>query len=258
MYSEDDLLPISALQHLEFCPRRCALVHVEGVWADNVQTAEGRSLHGRVHEAPSETIGGVRIARGLRLASRKLGLYGIADVVEFQPTDRRDECTFILPGNSQLPGGFSCGFTSATPAISDADANALPPSNGEQRWIAYPVEYKRGRRKSEMSYCVQLCAQALCLEEMLGGMIPAGALYHGQSRRRQEIVFDDALRTRTWNRIGELHRLVQSGKLPPPVFGPKCKFCSLVGKCMPKLQPSQSAAGYVARTLLSILSDVAE
>jgi len=224
MYTEDDLLPISALQHLEFCPRRCALIHIEGAWTENVQTAEGRALHEKVHQAPSENVNGVRVARGLRLCSRTLGLFGMADVVEFQPTESRDERTVTLPGS-------------------------------QQRWIAFPVEYKRGRRKSEMSYLVQLCAQALCLEEMLGGLVPVGALYHGQSRRRQIVQFDTTLRTRTWNRAHELHRLIESGTTPEPVHGPKCKFCSLAGKCMPKLSPSRSARDYVARTIESILGD---
>jgi CRISPR-associated exonuclease Cas4 len=224
MYTEDDLLPISALQHLEFCARRCALVHIEGEWAENVQTAEGRALHERVHQAPSETIAGVRVARGLRLCSRELGLFGVADVVEFQPTEGRDERVVTLPGS-------------------------------QQRWIAFPVEYKRGRRKSEMSYFVQLCAQALCLEEMLGGLVPAGALYHGESRRRQVVEFDTPLRTRTWNRAHELHRLIESRTTPDPVYGPKCKFCSLAGRCMPKLSPSRSARDYVARTVESILGE---
>jgi CRISPR-associated exonuclease Cas4 len=224
MYAEDDLLPISALQHLEFCPRRCALIHIEGEWSENVQTAEGRALHERVHESPSETIAGVRVARGLRLCSHELGLFGVADVVEFHPTESHDERVVTLPGSPQ-------------------------------RWIAFPVEYKRGRRKSEMSYAVQLCAQALCLEEMLGGFVPAGALYHGQSRRRQAIPFDEPLRTRTWNRAHELQRLIRSGETPPPVFGPKCKFCSLAGTCVPKLPPSRSAREYVQRAIDAILAE---
>ena len=227
MYTEDDLLPISALQHLEYCPRRCALIHVEGVWTENVQTAEGRSLHQRVHEAPSETVNGVRVTRGLRLCSRELGLFGVADVVEFQPVESRDERTVTLPGSTQ-------------------------------RWTVFPVEYKRGRRKPEMSYRVQLCAQALCLEEMLGGLIPAGALYHGQSNRRQQIPFDEPLRTRTWNCAHELHRLIQSEVLPEPIHGPKCRYCSLAGKCMPKLLPSRSARGYVAREIEAILAETSE
>lgn len=224
MYSEDDLLPISALQHLEYCVRRCALIHTEGVWTENVQTAEGRALHERVHKAPSENVDGVRVARGLRLCSRELGLFGIADVVEFHPTESRDERTVLLPGS-------------------------------QQRWIAFPVEYKRGRRKSEMSYLVQLCAQALCLDEMLGGLTPAGALYHGKSRRRQVVQFDAILRTRTWNRVHELRRLIESGAVPEPIHGPKCRFCSLSDKCMPKLSLSRSARDYVARTLHSIIGE---
>lgn len=224
MYAEDDWLPISALQHLEYCPRRCALVHVEGVWADNAQTAEGRTLHERAHEAKSENVGDIRVARQLRLCSRELGLFGIADVVEFRPTESLDERTLTLPDSLN-------------------------------RWTAMPVEYKRGRRKPEISYMVQLCAQALCLEEMLGGLVPIGALYHGQSRRRQVVQFDVALRTRTWNRAHELHRLVESRIVPAPNYGPKCKYCSLVGRCMPKLSRARSARDYVANEIRTIAGD---
>ncbi len=224
MYSEDDYLPISALQHLEFCPRRCALVHVEGQWSENVQTAEGRTLHQKVHEAPSETVAGVRVARGVRLCSQKLGLYGVADVVEFHPTDSRDERTVTIDDSGR-------------------------------RWLPLPVEYKRGRRKSEMSYSVQLCAQAMCLEEMLGGFIPSGALFHGQSRRRQVITLDEPLRTRTWNRAHELHRLIDSGVTPEPVYSKKCRFCSLNERCMPKLKPTRSAVDYIRRSVTGMLGD---
>ncbi len=220
MYSEDDLLPVSALQHLEYCPRRCGLIHICGEWSENVQTAEGRRLHERAHEEPSETRRGVRMARRLRLCSKTLGLFGVADVVEFHPAGSSDERTVTLPGS---PGW----------------------------WTVFPVEYKRGRRKPEMSYLVQLCAQALCLEEMLGGLISTGALYHGQTRRRQVVEFDDPLRTRTWNRAHELHRLIQSGVVPAPDFGPKCRYCSLAGLCMPKLTPSRSVRDYVAKEIAS-------
>lgn len=224
MYTEDDLLPISALQHLEFCPRRCALVHVEGIWAENAQTAEGRALHQRVHEAPSEMAHGVRVARGLRLCSRALGLFGVADVVEFHP------------GEGDAPG-----------------AVALPGLAGT--WQPFPVEYKRGRRKSEMSYLVQLCAQALCLEEMLGAAVPAGALFHGKSRRRQQVTFDAALRQHTEALARQLHELIAAGRTPPPEPGPKCKFCSLAATCVPKLPPSRSARQYVLRQLDAILAE---
>lgn len=225
MYSEDDLLPISALQHLEYCPRRCGLIHICGEWTENVQTAEGRRLHERAHQGPSECQGCVRVARRLRLCSKTLGLFGVADVVEFHPTESSDERTVTLPGS---PG----------------------------RWTVFPVEYKRGCRKPEMSYFVQLCAQALCLEEMLGGLVSSGALYHGQSRRRQVIEFDEPLRTRTWNRAHELHRLIQSGVVPAPVHGPKCRYCSLANLCMPKLTPSRSAHNYVAKEIAAQLQIV--
>ena len=224
MFDEDDLLPISALQHLEYCPRRCALVHVEGLWAENAQTAEGRMLHQRVHESPSETVAGVRAARGLRICSKELGLFGVADVVEFHP--RGDDCA----GGASLHG---------LPGL----------------WQPFPVEYKRGRRKSEMSYLVQLCAQAMCLEEMLAAVVPAGALYHGKTRRRQVVEFDAALRGRTRDRARELHELIAAGRPPPPRYGPKCRFCSLAEKCVPKLPPSRSAREYLTRTLDAILAE---
>jgi CRISPR-associated exonuclease Cas4 len=224
MFTEDDLLSISALQHLEFCPRRCALVHLEGMWAENVQTAEGRVLHGRVHEAPSEMVGPVRVARGLRLASQRLGLFGVADVVEFHPAEATDPAGVALAG---MAG----------------------------RWTALPVEYKRGRRKPEMSYFVQLCAQALCLEEMLHTRIPAGALYHGQSRRRQAVTFDAALRERTEALAERLHALIAAGRTPAPVPGAKCRFCSLASHCLPKLPKSRSARGYLSHTIEELLRE---
>ena len=214
MYSEDDLLPISALQHLRFCRRRCALVHLEGLWAENRFTAEGNLLHSRVHEEHDSVEDGVRIARGLRLASLRLGLYGVADVVEFHP----------------LVTGESIGQP-------------------------FPVEYKRGNRKPEQTYRVQLCAQALCLEEMLGVEVLLGALYFGKSRRRLPVDIDAALRQETERLAVELHQLLDSNKTPPPEPGPKCKSCSMQNLCMPKSVGRRSAVGYVTRSISSILDD---
>jgi len=222
MFSDDELMPVSALQHLAFCPRRCALIHVEGIWAENVQTAEGRVLHQRVHEAPSETVNGVRVVRGLRLCSLDWGLLGVADVVEFHPVPEGTHGAVSLPG---LPG----------------------------RWRPFPVEYKRGRRKPELSYFVQLCAQALCLEEMLNTTVPEGALYHGQTRRRQVVTFDDPLRRRTQGLARELHELIHSGRVPPPDRGPKCRYCSLSPACLPKLPPTRSARRYLNESIRGLL-----
>ena len=227
---EDDFLMISALEHLEFCPRQCALIHVEGVWTESAQTAQGRVLHERAHNAPSETVNGVRIARHLRICSHELGLVGVADVVEFHPIDASPPPTAPLLSGVVLPG--------------------LP-----GRWQPFPVEYKRGRKRTEMSYFVQVCAQALCLEEMLKVPVPAGALYHCQSRRRQEVVLSPELRERTQARARELHEMISAGRVPPPEHGAKCKFCSLMPQCVPKLPPSRSASDYLAASVREILSD---
>lgn len=208
LYSEDDLLPLSALQHFAFCERQCALIHIEQAWAENRLTAEGRVLHDRVHDAGSESRPGARTARGLRLRSLALGLTGIADIVEFRP----DETGVPVPG---LRG----------------------------RWQPFPVEYKRGRPKPNRCDEVQLCAQAMCLEEMLGVSIPQGALFYGQPRRREEVSFCDDLRALVHATAAGVHALVRSGRTPPAVFAPKCKACSLLELC----QPSTAGAGKSAR-----------
>jgi CRISPR-associated exonuclease Cas4 len=169
-YDEDDLLPISGLQHLIFCERRAALVFIDGVWADNLATAEGTQLHQKVdEEQKTEVRKNVRTARGVWLRSIHLGLAGRADVVEFV---RAGE---VVPGRG-------CSGVSLVGV--------------EGAWIPFPVEYKRGRSRHEGGYEIQLCAQAMCLEEMLGASVPAGAIYYGQSRRRVDVAFDVGLRTR--------------------------------------------------------------
>ncbi|HMO50374.1 MAG TPA: CRISPR-associated protein Cas4 [Kiritimatiellia bacterium] len=188
MYDEADLLPLSALQHLMFCERQCALIHIEQAWEENRLTAEGRVMHERAHDGGSESRGGVRIARGLRIRSLRLGLIGQADVVEF-PKDG-------------------------------------PP---------FPVEYKRGKPKAHRADEVQLCAQAMCLEEMLETPVPCGALFYGQTRRRTDVAFDDALRGLTENAAARLHRLIAGGKTPAPVYEKKkCTACSLKAVCLPE------------------------
>ena len=191
MYTEDDLLPLSALQHLIFCERQCALIHIEQAWSENLFTAEGRIMHERVHEEGSESRGAIRIERGVPLRSLRLGLIGKADVVEF---------------HRQTDGS----------------------------WLPFPVEYKRGKPKKDDSDRVQLCAQSLCLEEMLGVGMQKGALFYGKNRRRAEVVFDDVLRKTTEEAAVRLHELIASGQTPKPVYAKKCDSCSLVGMCLPK------------------------
>jgi CRISPR-associated exonuclease Cas4 len=213
MFGEDDLLPISALAHLFFCQRRAALIHIEGVWDENVFTAEGRILHEAAHEPALESRGDLRIARGLRLRSLRLGLSGKADVVEFHRRAQADSPPAteggVLPTRIQLPGvdGF---------------------------WQPFPVEYKRGRLRREEGYEVQLCAQALCLEEMLTVAVPVGAVFYGQPRKRLEVAFGEQLRRETETAAARLHELIQSRNTPPARYEKKCESCSLLTLCMPK------------------------
>ncbi|MBN1588974.1 MAG: CRISPR-associated protein Cas4 [Pirellulales bacterium] len=233
MYTEDDLLPISALQHLRFCRRRCALIHLEGLWTENRFTAEGNLLHRRVHEESDSTDDGVRISRGLRLASLRLGLFGVADVVEFHG-DNIVHCDRPTPTKRGGPSGLVVEQVPGQP---------------------FPVEYKRGKRKPEQAYRVQLCAQALCLEEMLGVDVSLGALYFGKSRRRMPVEFDLSLRQETERLAAELHQLLDSGQTPPPEPGAKCKSCSMQPLCLPKGVGRRSAVAYVVRSVSHILDE---
>ncbi len=207
MEEDRDLLPISALQHLQFCERQCALIHLEGLWAENRRTVEGRLLHERVHEAGAVVRGVVRHERGLQLCSHRLGLFGISDMVEF--------------------------------------ALGRPPR---------PIEYKRGRPKAHDADKVQLCAQALCLEEMLSCDVPVGELFYGAIRRRVEVPFSTDLRSRTELAARRLHDLITAGRTPVARREPKCDQCSLLWACMPgALRPRATARRYLDDTVTSML-----
>ncbi len=215
-FTEDDLLPLSALQHLFFCERQAALIHLEQLWAENPLTVEGRHLHERVDTAPGESRGDVRFARSLPLRSLRLGLVGRADLVELHRVPA-GEAGAALPG---IPG----------------------------LWQPFPVEYKRGRPKPHHADEVQLCAQGLCLEEMLGTPVPAGALFYGQTRRRLDVPFGDDLRRETEDAAARLHRLLASGVTPSPRREPKCDQCSLIDLCLPGA-PAHSARRFLDRLL---------
>ena len=196
-YKEDDLLPLSGLQHLLFCERQCALIHIEQAWAENLLTAEGRIMHERVHDADRESRGNIRIEYGMPLRSLRLGLIAKADVVEFH----------------RKP-----------------DSGKMESKN----WLPFPVEYKRGKPKKDNSDKVQLCAQAMCLEEMLGVEIPEGAIFYGRPRRRQSVAFDRELRRETDDTAKYFHNLVDSGKTPKPIYTKSCNSCSIFELCLPK------------------------
>jgi CRISPR-associated exonuclease Cas4 len=204
---DDELIPISALTHYAYCPRRCALVHIEQMWTENRFTAEGRIMHEHVHEEGDESRGDVRIERGASLRSLRLGLIGKADVVEYH---RQADVT----------------------------------------WQAYPVEYKRGKPKHDHSDKIQLCAQAICLEEMLNDSIPAGALFYGKTRHRLDVEFDEVLRQETQDVAQKTHELIDAGITPAPVYAKRCESCSLMAECMPKtIQKKRSVESYLKRML---------
>jgi CRISPR-associated exonuclease Cas4 len=208
-YTEEDLIMISALQHIAFCPRQCALIHIEQLWDENRMTAEGHIMHERVHDQDRESRGNIRIEYGLPLRSLRLGLIGKADVVEFHRLDK-------------------------------------------QTWQPFPVEYKRGKQKHDHCDLIQLCAQAMCLEEMLSGSVPSGAIFYGRTRRRLDVTFDDALRKETEEAAEHAHQLITSGKTPPPVYEKRCERCSLIEECIPKtIGEKSSVKRYLARMLES-------
>jgi CRISPR-associated exonuclease Cas4 len=231
-FSEDDLLPLSALQHLVFCERQCALIHIEQSWADNALTVEGTHLHRRAHDGPlrRELRGDVLTVRGLAIHSFRLGVSGIADVVEFH----------------QEAGLHS--DVASRPTV------ALPGLRG--RWLPRPVEYKRGRPKSDRCDEVQLCAQAMCLEEMLEVHVTEGALFYGAPQRRHAVRFDAELRQVTEAAADRLHTLFQAGLTPGAKRQPKCRSCSLAARCRPDALSTQRVASrYVHEAVATVLGE---
>jgi CRISPR-associated exonuclease Cas4 len=262
MFTEDDLLPISGLQHCLFCERQWALIHLEGVWAENRLTAEGRVLHERVHGDETETRGGVRTARGLRLRSLRLGLSGVADVVEFhrQSPDAADVSAppSSFPAAHGGEGNIASGDSGTS--LRDLDVPeptrltlSLPGRRGQ--WRPVPVEYKRGRPKQHRADEIQLCAQALCLEEMLEVHIPEGVLFYGQPHRRYPVTFDEALRSETLACAAHMRALFQAGVTPPARYDKrKCDSCSLLSLCLPQATASRTRASrYLADHLHAVL-----
>ena len=181
----DEPIMISALNHYLYCPRRCALIHIEQIWDENIYTMRGVAVHENVHEESSHTLEEVRYERALPLWSERLNLVGKADLVEFY---------------------------------------------GE---IPYPVEYKSGRHKEFQNDYLQLCAQAVCLEEMLGVKVEKGALYWHGSRERKEIIFTDAMRVRLEEVVAAVHEMAAKRLLPPPLDDKRCVNCSLADSCLP-------------------------
>jgi len=225
VYDEDDLLPISALQHLLFCERQVALIHVERLWAENRLTVEGQHLHQKAHDGPVETRPGCRTVRGLPLRCLRLGMHGVADVVELRDTPSPDDAD---PGDSGIG-------------------------------TVMPVEYKRGKSKIGDYDRVQLCAQALCLEEMLDVSVTEGAIFYGQTRRREAVPMTEELRHTTESAATRLRELIDTGTVPRVQREPKCDRCSLLHLCLPDAtRPNRSAKRYFQRALSQLARETSE
>ena len=214
-YAEEDYLQLSGLQHFAFCRRQWALIAIEGQWKENLRTVEGDLMHRRAHDAAQrERRGDLLILRGLPIASRALGLSGQCDVVEFT-----------------------------------ADSAGVPLRGEEGTWRPFPVEYKRGAPKPHDADEIQLCAQAMCLEEMLCCSIPEGALFYGETRRRAPVVFTEELRRRVRDSAEEMHALFRRGHTPKVKPSKSCNACSLKELCLPALMRRQSVAVYLGRAM---------
>lgn len=211
VYDEDRFLQLSGIQHYLFCRRQWALIHIEEQWKDNLRTTEGNIMHEKAHNADlAEMRGDTLIFRGLRVNSNTMGISGQCDVVEFH----RNRNGISLQGRDGL-------------------------------WMPYPVEYKRGRPKTGQHDEVQLCAEAMCLEEMLCTSIPKGAFYYGEIRRREEIIFTVELRNLVTRSFEEMHKLYEQRYTPKSKTGKWCNACSLKEICIPAIMNHQSVKEYV-------------
>ncbi len=215
MYAEEDFLMLSGIQHFAFCRRQWAMIHIEQQWKENDRTTAGELMHKKAHEEGAfEKRGNLLIARGMRISSRELGMSGQCDVVEFH----RDENGINLFGY-------------------------------EGQWDIVPVEYKRGRPKENQADELQLCAQAICLEEMFQAKIPRGYLFYGENRRRTEVAFLEELRGEVFRYSKEMHDLFGRGNTPKAKPTKQCSACSLMDLCLPKLQKTERVRDYIERNV---------
>ena len=199
-----DPIKLSALEHYAYCPRQCALIHIEQVWSENLYTMRGQDVHERVHDDSSHELAGVRLERSLPVWSRVLNLTGKADLVEF---------------------------------------------HGEQ---PYPVEYKSGRRRRGTPEIIQLCAQAICLEEMFAVAVPKGALFWHVSRERQEVAFTDSMREQVERVTQAVREMLEQRITPPPVNDKRCENCSLKESCLPGVVSDKTRGRKAARDLFQV------
>lgn len=210
-YKEEDFLMLSGIQHFKFCRRQWALIHVENQWEDNYRTTDGRIIHEKAHDYNyMESRGDIIVTRGLKVFSRTMGISGQCDIVEFHRSEEGVE----LSSRTGL-------------------------------WIPYPVEYKRGNPKKGTEDLLQLCAQAMCLEEMLLCKIQQGALYYKEPHQRLTVAFTEQLREEVQSLFFEMHDLYKKNHTPKVKATTKCNACSLKDKCLPRLMKKKDVANYI-------------
>ncbi|HCC07115.1 MAG TPA: CRISPR-associated protein Cas4 [Clostridiales bacterium] len=202
-YTDDDLLALSGIQHFAFCKRQWALIHIEKQWSENLRTVEGKQLHERVDNTDFfEARGGILTSRSVPLSSYVLGFYGISDIVELYAVE---EGGIILNGR-------------------------------KGKWSPVPVEYKRGSPKIDIIDEVQLCAQAMCIEEMLNTNIDYGYIFYGETKHRTKVMFNEDLRSQVLDFSMQMHEMYEKQYTPKAMKGGKrCNACSLVNICLPKM-----------------------
>ena len=214
-YREEEFLQLSGIQHFKFCRRRWALIHLEQQWAENYRTVDGELMHSNAHDADfRESRGDLIITRGVSIFSPTLGVSGQCDVLEYRRGD-----------------------------------TGIPIRGKEGLWQPFPVEYKRGSPREDTGDALQLCGQAMCLEEMLCCAIPEGALYYGEIRRRVSVAFTEELRGEVRQMLAQMHELYQRGHTPKVKPSKSCNACSLKELCLPKLMKSRSVSDYLKKAM---------
>lgn len=214
-YNEENFLLVSGIQHFAFCRRQWALIHIEHQWAENYRTIDGELMHEKAHDSDfRESRADRLITRGVSIYSHRLGVSGQCDVLEYHKSTEG----ITIRGRAGL-------------------------------WQPYPVEYKRGQPKEMDADILQLCCQAMCLEDMLCCDIPEGALYYGQTRRRQQVVFTAELRENVSAMLAQMHELYVRGHTPKARPTKACNACSLKEICLPKLTRRKTVAEYLNRAM---------
>ncbi|WP_341281203.1 CRISPR-associated protein Cas4 [Paenibacillus sp. FSL H8-0537] len=214
-YDEEDFLMLSGIQHFNFCRRQWALIHIEQQWEENVRTVEGAHLHRKADQPMlREKRGDKLIVRALPVQSRRLGISGICDVVEFI-----------------------------------RDSSGVPLAGEEGLYLPYPVEYKRGKPKRNDSDRSQLVAQLICLEEMLMCELSMGYLYYDEIKHRVEVPVSEADKTKVKQSLEEMRHYYERNHTPRAKPGPHCQSCSLNVVCLPEMLERKPVSSFIESRL---------